>query len=67
MALGGKARSKEQAAPLTPDTSVPHGSDRNATRAPGDAGHEAATGAQVRAHVRQVLKQAGSGASTEGN
>lgn len=67
MALGGKARPKEQAAPLTPDASAPHGGNRNDARVPGEAGHGAATGAQVRAHVRQVLKQAGSGASTEGN
>lgn len=67
MALGGKARPTEQAAPPTPDTSAPHGDGRNDARVPGDAGGEAATGAQIRAHVRQVLKQAGSGASTEGN
>jgi hypothetical protein len=67
MALGGKARPKEQAAPPTPDASAPQAGDRNETRASGDAGNEAGTDAQVRAHVRQILKQAGSGASTEGN
>ncbi|GJD65041.1 hypothetical protein MPEAHAMD_5227 [Methylobacterium frigidaeris] len=68
MSLGGKVRPKEQAAPLTPDTSAPHAGGRDEARIQGDA-HEgdAHVGAQIRAHVRQVLQQAGSRASGEGN
>jgi hypothetical protein len=63
MSLGGKARPKEQAAPPTPDTSAPHAGGREGAHSQSDA----ETGVQIRAHVRQVLQQAGPRASIEGN
>ena len=53
MSLGGKARLTEQDASLTPDeTSPPAGAQE---------------GAGIRAHVRQILLQVGSGSSIQGN
>lgn len=46
MALGGKSRLTEQAAPRTPEASAQSGADRDQT-----------VRAQVRAHVRQILRQ----------
>ncbi len=68
MSLGGKARSKEQAAPLTPDTSTPQAGGREGAHSQGDAetGAEICA-AEIRAHVRQVLRQAGPRSSIEGN
>jgi hypothetical protein len=56
MSLGGKARPMGQAAPRTPEAS-----EQNA------GARDTAIRAQVRAHVRQVLTQAGSRSSSERN
>lgn len=63
MSLGGKARPKEQAASLTPGTSASQAGGEEGAHSQGDA----ETGARIRAHVRQVLQQAGPRASIEGN
>lgn len=56
MSLGGKVRPKEQAAPRKPEATAPHAGVQDENMR-----------AQLRAHVRQVLLQAGSRASAEGN
>lgn len=58
MTLGGKSRPMERAAPRTPEASAQSGARL-------DDAARAQVGAEIRAHVRQVLQQAGSRASAE--